>query len=202
MKNIFKKFGIFMLFLVIMSVGVLANPNATTLPPTNVDETTVTLNGQLTNLTEANSTAYFYYKTTAATTYTKSATQLLTTNTTFDLDVTSLTIDTDYIYFATVTNTSGTEFNASATETFTTLKTESERNVISGVSNVKTIIYTAISLIALMILVSAAVLIYSMMNGGMDIDSLINITIMGIGGAIILFVGIIIISLVAAAITG
>ena len=55
MNNMFKKFGIFMLLLIIMSVGILANPIATTIAASNIDETTVTLNGQLSNLTQEKS---------------------------------------------------------------------------------------------------------------------------------------------------
>jgi len=202
MKNMYKKFGIFMLFLVIMSISVFADPIATTNAATNIDETTVTLNGALTNLTEDNSTVYFYYKTSAATTYTKSSVQVLTTNTSFSLDITGLDRYTDYVYFSAVTNANlSEEFNATTSKTFTTLS-ESEGNVIAGVGSVKTIIYTAIGLIALMILVTAAVLMTGIFSGSLDTDALMEVAIYGIGGAIILAVGIVIIGLVATAIIG
>lgn len=210
MKNIFKKLGILGFVLALFCFSVLAlppvdaaNPLPTTSDATNIDETTVTLNGAITNLTEDNSTVYFYYKKTADASYTKSATQVLTTNTTYTVDLTGLTRDTDYTYFASATNANlSTEYNDTTTKTFTTLKTESERNVIAGVGTTKTIIYTAFSLIALMILVGAAVLIYTMFSGAMDPGALLQITLWSIGGAIILAVGTVIIGLVAQAILG
>ena len=203
MNNIFKKIGIFALFLIVMCLPVLADPIATTNDATSVDETTVTLNGALTNLTEDNSTVYFYYKKSSESAYTQSSTQVLTTNTTFAVNLTGLIRDTKYVYLAAVTNANGsTEYNATAVKSFTTLKTELDRGVEQGVNTTTTILYTALGLIALMILVGAAVFIYTMFGSGMDAQGLIYLTVASIGGAIVLVVGIVIIGLVAQSIIG
>ena len=206
MQKMLKKLGIFCVLMIVMSLGALATPVITTLDATNVDETTVTLNGQLSNLTGGWTSAavYFYYKASTDSTYTRSANQTLTSNTTYTVDLTSLPRDTTYTYYAALSNgTLGNqEVNSSTIITYTTLKTLRERNVISGVESTQTIIYTAIALIALMILVGAAVFIYTMFNGSMDPEGLMQIAAWGIGGAIALLAGTIIIGLVAQAIIG
>ena len=189
--------------LMLFCLPILADPIATTNDATNIDETTVTLNGQLSNLTEVNSTVYFYYKTTNAASYTKTSIQVLTDNTTYLVNLTDLTANTPYTYLASVTNANlSTEFNATSSKTFTTLKTQNERDVETGVTNTQTIMYAAFGLLALMVLVGAAVAIYTMFNGGTDATSMMYIATASIGGAIILAVGIVIIGLVAQSIIG
>lgn len=68
----------------------------------------------------------------------------------------------------------------------------------SGVNGIQTTMFAAFGLLAVMLIVTAAFGIITMINGG-NID-MMSVTIMVIGGAIILFVGYIIIALVAQAI--